>query len=182
VKYVWQGRGMWLVWGGRGGEYILSPANLLVGEHELQLGNTTCGGHRRCTWRSTDSIKKNSWCHSHYRLIQLFNSFMRASSTENKVSCVLVSTALSLAVQSVLSLARTKAGKQLSPWTQPVLASRPFPLSNHKKAVFIWCMAENFRGCYCLQGVRAAKGTQLLAKSRRNSSGWKILSQTSQPP
>ena len=47
---------MWLVWGD--GEYILSPSNLLVGEHELHLGNTTCGGHRRCTWRSTDNIKK----------------------------------------------------------------------------------------------------------------------------
>lgn len=40
------------------GGYILSPANLLVGDHELHLGNTTCGGPRRCTWRSIDSIKK----------------------------------------------------------------------------------------------------------------------------
>ena len=41
-----------------GGEYILSPSNLLNGEHELHLGNTTYGGHRRCTWRSTNNIKK----------------------------------------------------------------------------------------------------------------------------
>jgi hypothetical protein len=34
-----------------GGGYIISSANLLAGEHELHLGNTTCGGHRRCTWR-----------------------------------------------------------------------------------------------------------------------------------
>jgi hypothetical protein len=74
-----------------------------------------------------------------------------------------------------LSLVLTKADKQLSPWTQPGLASLLFPLSTHKTAVLIWCMNESLRGRFCLQRIRAAIGSRLLAESTLNPSAWKVL-------
>jgi hypothetical protein len=63
---------------------------LLVGEHELHLGNVMCGGHRRHKYRSIDKTKKNKWSHSHYMCITTvyFIHACRALAMKNKVSCL----------------------------------------------------------------------------------------------
>ena len=45
---------------------------LIVGEHDLHLGNITCGGHRRHKYKPTDTIKKltvSQLLHIYYLLL-----------------------------------------------------------------------------------------------------------------
>jgi hypothetical protein len=67
---------------------------LLVGEHELHLGNVMCGGHRRHKYRSIDKTKKKingltvTTC-----LLPLFISFMHAELYLRKTKSVVYGTA-----------------------------------------------------------------------------------------
>jgi hypothetical protein len=72
-----------------------------------------------------------------------------------------ISTASSLAAQSVLSLARMKDRLELSPWIQPGLASGSLPLPHPQTAVLKWCRAEIFRDAFVYKGLERRYGHNL---------------------
>jgi hypothetical protein len=59
-----------------------------------------------------------------------------------------------ISTQPVLSLARTKFSKPLSPWTQNVLASRPLLLSNHEQVSSIEARPKAFEDVFFTGGQR----------------------------
>jgi hypothetical protein len=64
-----------------------NPTRLLVGEHDLHLGNVTYIGHRRYKYRSTDKIKQINGVTVTTHLLPPFNPFMRALSTKTSQLC-----------------------------------------------------------------------------------------------